>query len=267
MKEVKEIELTGKEKEIIDLVFRYRFLNRIQIQKLLGHTFHNRVNAWLLKLVKDKYLAREYKRTWGENRKPATYYLAKKGVRYLLKTKYKGNLRLKKLLHEERISLSTMQHSILAANFCLTLKDYAKSKGHDLEYYTEADLEQEQYKTILKPDAYFRYITPKGEADCFVEIDLETETRATFKRKMDRYITFYFSNAWKKNFTEFPTVGIICITTARMKNLIIDLEDELKGYKKSPMDIKFTTFEKIEKEGIGNIIWKTLFSNKLDKLL
>ncbi len=52
-----------------------------------------------------------------------------------------------------------------------------------------------------------------------------------------------------------------------MKNLIIDLEDELKGYKKSPIDIKFTTFEKIENEGIGNIIWKGLFSKKLDELL
>ncbi len=51
---------TGKQIEIIDLVYKFRFINRTQIQKILNHKDPRRINAWLKELVEYKYLGRIY---------------------------------------------------------------------------------------------------------------------------------------------------------------------------------------------------------------
>ena len=39
--------LTPKQQNILVLLYQYRFLNRIQIQTLMGHKDYRRINAWL----------------------------------------------------------------------------------------------------------------------------------------------------------------------------------------------------------------------------
>ena len=67
---------TEKQKDIIDNVFRFRFINRYQIQKIVGHKDSKRVNVWLKDLVEKNYLGRIYSRKLLENTKPAVYYLS-----------------------------------------------------------------------------------------------------------------------------------------------------------------------------------------------
>ena len=75
--------LTTKQQEIIHLLYRYRYLDRIQIQTLMRHKDKRRVLAWLKDLRDKDYVEWIYSTDFIEKSKPAIYYLGINGVRYL----------------------------------------------------------------------------------------------------------------------------------------------------------------------------------------
>lgn len=77
--------LTTRQQDIIELLYRYRFLNRIQIQALMQHKDYHRINAWLKDLTEKQYVTRIYSTHFLEKTKPAIYYLGINGIRFLSK--------------------------------------------------------------------------------------------------------------------------------------------------------------------------------------
>lgn len=75
--------ITQKQKEIMQLIHKFRFLNRIQIQTLMKHKDYKRINVWLKDLVEKGYLYRIYERKIPLNIQPAVYFLAPTGVRFV----------------------------------------------------------------------------------------------------------------------------------------------------------------------------------------
>lgn len=75
--------LTKKQQEIVKLLYRFRFLNRIQIQAFLGHKDPKTINLWLRDLRAKGYVEWIYSTHFAEKTKPAVYYLGLNGVRYL----------------------------------------------------------------------------------------------------------------------------------------------------------------------------------------
>ena len=67
--------ITKKQQAILKLLYRFRFLNRIQIQALLGHKDPKTVNLWLRDLRAKGYLEWIYSTHFAEKTKPAVYYL------------------------------------------------------------------------------------------------------------------------------------------------------------------------------------------------
>ncbi|MDA1317406.1 MAG: hypothetical protein O3B87_05310 [bacterium] len=64
--------ITNKQKEILHYLYRFRFLNRIQIQSLLNHKDPKNTNVWLKDLTTKNYTGKIFERTPGIN-KPALY--------------------------------------------------------------------------------------------------------------------------------------------------------------------------------------------------
>ncbi len=48
--------ITPKQQEIPKLINKFRFLNRLHIQKILNHKDKRRINSWLKDLVTKEYL-------------------------------------------------------------------------------------------------------------------------------------------------------------------------------------------------------------------
>jgi Replication-relaxation len=239
-------ELTLKEQEILELVYRFRFLDTNQIQKLLNHTHSSRVKAWLLNLTKEGYLQRHYKRTWGENRKPSIYFLDKKGGNFIKKTYGISNPHLNHLDYEGRVSLSTSGHFLTSASFYLKLRDLAKQKNYDLEYYTETDLRENSYYNYLKPDSHFILSAGSEKRHFFTIIDLETANRSVLRKKIDRYLNYYQNDYWQIDFQTFPETLIFCLTERRKEHLIIDIKRELESYGKPSIEFRVSTLQSIE---------------------
>jgi hypothetical protein len=75
--------ISEKQKEILRLIHKFRFLNRIQIQTLMKHKDYKRINVWLKDLVEKDYLYRIYERKIPFSLQPGVYFLASTGVRFV----------------------------------------------------------------------------------------------------------------------------------------------------------------------------------------
>ena len=62
--------VTKKQKEIVELVYKHRFINRIQIQTLLGHKDYKTINLWLKDLKEKQYVEWIYSTHFAEKTKP-----------------------------------------------------------------------------------------------------------------------------------------------------------------------------------------------------
>ncbi|HET9174323.1 MAG TPA: hypothetical protein VFN56_03515 [Candidatus Saccharimonadales bacterium] len=75
--------ITGKQIEILRLLYTYRFLHRIQLQQFLRHKDYKTINLWLRDLTAKQYVHRIYSTHFLERTKPAVYYLNTQAIRYL----------------------------------------------------------------------------------------------------------------------------------------------------------------------------------------
>ena len=76
--------ITLKQQEIPKLIYKFRFLNRLQIQTLLNHNYHKRIIDWLNDLVEKEYLEKVPKDNTLEQRsKPTIYRIGINGIRFL----------------------------------------------------------------------------------------------------------------------------------------------------------------------------------------
>ncbi|HZQ29609.1 MAG TPA: replication-relaxation family protein [Patescibacteria group bacterium] len=132
--------ITLKQKEIMDLVFRFRFINRKQIQRLLNHKDPKRINAWLKDLVDKKYLSRIYSHKLLENTKPAIYFLNNNGIlwaRYEKGQEYRADdwqldiKYLKKFYQDKHASQTFINHCIALSEFYTQFKEYERSINKD----------------------------------------------------------------------------------------------------------------------------------------
>jgi hypothetical protein len=149
--------LTKKQQEILKLLYRFRFLNRIQIQAFLGHKDPKTINLWLRDLRAKGYVEWIYSTHFAEKTKPAVYYLGLNGVRHL-RTLTRTNKNeegativsayppeeLRKRYKESTRSQTYIDRCILIAECCVALEqadaeDETKGKKVHHYYQTEAD--------------------------------------------------------------------------------------------------------------------------------
>ncbi len=163
--------LTKKQQEILKLLYRFRFLNRIQIQAFLEHKDPKTINLWLRDLRAKGYVEWIYSTHFAEKTKPAIYYLDLNGVRYLrtlTRTSEDAGGKavvlpvypseeLHKRYKEPTRSQAYIDRCILIAECCLALEradveNEANNKKVRHYYQTEADylLERSYYHFILE---------------------------------------------------------------------------------------------------------------------
>jgi hypothetical protein len=130
--------LTPKQQQILIHIYKYRFLNRIQIQTLMNHKDYRRINEWLSDLTEKQYIERIYSTDFTERTKPAIYYLALNGIRLLKVSDYLPVAELRKRYREPKLSEGFRKRSMLIADCCIELQAQ-NSKAIHYECYTQAD--------------------------------------------------------------------------------------------------------------------------------
>ena len=149
---MKQKNITPKQIEILILIYRFRFLNRIQIQTLLNHKDYKRINAWLKDLTDKHYLKRNYKRTLLNKNKPAIYYLGTKSISLLKSFDVVNPKLLSRIYREHLRSKKFIDHCMTIGNLYLWFKN--RVKDNQLHFFAKTDLSLHDYLIQPIPDAY-----------------------------------------------------------------------------------------------------------------
>lgn len=225
--------VTKRQLDILILLYRFRFLNRIQIQTLLNHKNKRRINEWLKDLNSRNIVGRHYSTKLKENTKPAVYYIAAKSRLILLGQPSVDEKIIKQRIYKEKEkSQRLINHCITLADFYLMLlniKDYDK-----LHFFTKTDLSTYYYLSYNRPDAYIAKEKGGKTKRYFFEIIDEGTPRFILRPKIERCIEYFDSNKWQENTDHpFPTILMLCpnqdIKDFLHKEIAQKLEEEVNA--------------------------------------
>jgi hypothetical protein len=250
---MEEPTITPKQLEILILLYRYRFLNRIQIQKFLNHKDPKRINTWLKDLTNKNIIGRKYSNRLKENTKPTIYHLATKSRKILLSQPNINEKLLKRVYRDKVRSIKLIEHCILVAKIYFYLQKQTKDQLH---FFTKVDLSNHYYLPYNRPDAYIAIESEEETKRYFLKIIDDGTPRFMIRKKIAQYLEYFEEKTWQEN-TGYknPSILIICpneITKLFLNKYIAKIIDD-----EAEEEINFylTTKEIIEYDQLTSNIW------------
>lgn len=249
--------ITPKQLEILHLLYRFRFLDRIQIQRFLNHKNHRRIIAWLNDLTKKNIIGRKYSNKLKENTKPAIYHLSTKSREILIEDSKTDEKILKRVYREKTRSKRLIDHCLLVANIYFYLKDQMLKSGNVLHFYTKTDLSTHYYLPYKRPDAYIAIESAKETKRYFLEIIDEGTPRFMLRSKIAQYVEYFEEGTWNNKIGHpNPAILLVCpdetIKAFLFKHIAQVLEEEAE------VEINFylSTKDIIEESQLSGNVWE-----------
>ena len=256
---------TTKQQDILKLLYRYRFANRIQLQEFMGHKNKRRIADWLKDLREKHYVEWIYSTDFAEKTKPAIYYLGINGIRYLRTLDVYPPKELRKRYRESSRSPDFIAKSVLLADCCLNLAAKSTSK---LSYsfvthadYVDPDSEYHFLAEELKPDLFYQRVEQTKRVtvveDYLVVVFDAAEPRHKVRKRLKDYVTYLDEGGWRRRFDGSELmVHIACPNVAELiyakRRTRILLENRID----KRTHIRFTTVEQVKLEGVTGFIWE-----------
>lgn len=251
--------LTTKQQTILTLLYKYRFLDRTQIQALLRHKDKRRVISWLKDLRDKQYVDWRYDATdFIAKAKPAIYHLSLNGIRYLREVGECPAEELRKRYKEPGRTHVFIDRCLLVADCCIALQ--AKS-SEQLKYscvlpadYADPD-SAHHFLNDLKPHLYFTKQQGHETTNYLLENFELTLPRYQLRKRLKDYVDYLAH--WDEENGPTPIALFVCATVAdllyvkrRVKKLLQeDWPDE-------GLQLRVTIFEKIKATGVASLIWE-----------
>jgi protein involved in plasmid replication-relaxation len=247
--------ITPKQQEILRLLYKYRFLNRTQIQTLLSHKDKRRIITWLKDLREKEYIDWQYDPTnFIAKSQPAIYYLSLNGIRHLRSLNEYPTAELRKRYKESTRTQVFTDRCLLIADCCIAL--IAKNDD-EVQYaftlpadYIHPNHPQHRLNE-LKPHLYLSKHRGSDMTEYLVENFEQTLPRYQLKKRLKDYVEYFNDSD-----TDSLVVLLACASTAdllyakRSVRKLIDDSNELL--------IRVTTLDKLKASGITSTIWEEI---------
>ncbi len=251
------LKVTPKQLQILLLLYRFRFLDRTQIQQFLNHKNHRRIIAWLNDLTNKNIIGRKYSQKLKENTKPAIFHLATKSRGILLNHPDTSEKLLKRVYREKVRSKRLIDHCLLVANIYFYLEKQTQVTKNKLHFFTKTDLSNHYYLPYNRPDAYIAVESEDEKKRYFLEIIDEGTPRFMLRSKIAQYVEYFEEKTWN-NKTGYPnpTLLFVCpdenIKTFLHKHIAQVLEEEVED----EIDFYLTTREIIKDSQLQSNVWE-----------
>ena len=248
--------LKPKQTDILYLLYKFRFLNRIQIQTLLKHKYYSRITTWLNDLTKHKYINCEFNRTIGN--KPSVYCLGTAGRKELLGKENIKNHLLERVYQEKKASPQFKIRAMMIVDIYISLLDLTQENKAKLTFLTETDMTGMKYLPLPHPHAFFSIEQEKVKKRYFLEVfDEQTSTKWLYKR-VQQFFHYYEEHYWQDhNKNPFPEILFVYCD--------LDTKKELEKFIKRKLDefenisFSLTSWEQIKLNGLRkDILYKIL---------
>lgn len=201
--------LNAKQLNLLKVIYKFRFVTVELLDKSKTKNGRDIKRKGLNILVKQNYISRNYESNYRLQNKPASYFLAPGGIKYLL-----ANTELnRKVLHAAYYDKSARQQFI---DHCLNIfAIYIKFKQlfpDHYEFFCKSELADFEYLPKLLPDAYL--LNTKSSGDYFLDSIEHFSPAFITKRKLRGYVEHSESDEMDESDRDFPSVLLICGTPA-----------------------------------------------------
>lgn len=247
--------ITPKQQEILNLLYKYRFLNRAQVQTLLKHKDKRRIISWLKDLREKEYVDWHYDATgFVTKSQPAIYYLSLNGIRYLRELDIHPSEELRKRYKESTRTQVFIDRCLLIADCCIKLITESNVNVRytfslPADYVDPSD--PRHYLNEIKPHLYFSRHLEGDITEYLLENFEQTLPRYQLKKRLKDYVEYLNDSD-----TDLSVVLLVCASTAdllyvkRRARTLVDDNDDLQ--------IRVTTLDKIQVSGITSTIWEEI---------
>lgn len=258
--------ITPKQQEIPKLIYKFRFINRLQIQKLLNHKDKRRINSWLKDLVEKEYLEKVPKdNTFEERTKLTIYRIGINGIKFLNSQDGYSEEIIRRLYKDKDRSKTFILDCQFLADIYLELKAQNKD-GVSYEVTTNSDLVNTDsllhFLMDLNPSLVYKEVKKHKKKTTnqyyLLELFETTLPKHSVRKRIRTYLDFYHSNEWEDNISKtFPTIKFICPTkpdliyVKRYTKKLLEENDNPED-----LHIQFSTVDEVKKSGVTEISWE-----------
>ncbi len=242
-----EFKLKTKQTDILLNLYRFRFLNRPQIQKFLNHKTYTLVIRWLNELAKEKYVASDFKRELGNV--PTVYCLGTKARKELRNRQDIKEKLLERVYQEKKSTQIFKNHNMAIADIYLSLLDLTKKNNAKLTFYTTVDLTDIKYLIFPYPDAYFSIEQKEITKRYFLDVFNPYASDKWIYKRVKQYFKYYEEDYWQDhNKNPFPEIIFVYSDLKTKKDLIKNIKRGLED--EENLSFFLVMFDEIKKKGI-----------------
>lgn len=243
--------ITKKQKEILLLLYKFRFLTRLQIQTILNHKHHNRINNWLIDLTEKHYLIQYYDKSFAGA--PAIYSLGINSRKYLKENTEENEVfapLLDRIWREKNFTLTFRDHCLFLGDIFISVRETAKRNNLELHFLTRTNLSMYEYMLKPIPDSYTvfkkKYTQPRR---FFLDIFDPLPPRMMLRKRVRQYFNYYEARYWQDNTPHpFPVIIFICPDEKSKRYLYRFIKKKLDD--ESDLVFFLTTKDQVKEKGL-----------------
>lgn len=254
---------THKQMDILELVYKFRFINRKQIQKIFDYKDPRSVNPLLKDLVEHKYLNRIYSHKLLENTKPAIYYLANEGIGWVRANYYEDEPeKVKRFYQDKHASERFINHCVALCD--LFIQWQGSKNEYPIEGYyfsTSTELWSEEELRKIRPDAHIEIWKDEIISTFFLDLIESYVPMYAIRYKTDQYINFRSnSDRWDiYSCDDFKSIIIRLIFSNQIKQRRMSryIKEQLSNsFDVEDLTFLLTTHKRVLEEGVNADIWE-----------
>ncbi len=256
------MEITKRDRQIIQAVWQYRLLRRDQIQTLYFPS-RNTANRRLNHLYQHGFLQRILSPVrMGEGSPQAMYALDRQGVEFIALAQGIPKAEVRWNKKEAQASLLFLQHTLHLNDVRIAMTQAAQQHGHQIiRWLDEREIKKMRERVPVPgkrrrnlpvtPDAFFEHKIGEKRNGFFLEMDMGTMALRRFKDKVRAYLIYKRDGHYEKRFG-MHSLRVLTVTTSMRR---------LRNLKKATEQIDgrslfwFTTTEKLAGDWLWEPIW------------
>lgn len=207
------------QKQILFLLYRFRFLTISQLQKYFNHKDPHRIKEWLKGLRENKYIYAikdEKDRT-----KPYIFCLDTKAKYIIQENEDCDKSFLERLYKEKKLTDNFKNHCLFIFDIYLFFLSQKEADAR-IHFLTQQDLIGYDFFPEELPDVYIAVETKDGSNRYFLDLYDDYRNKAFLPRqRIKQYITYCEGGNWQANTenSSFPTILFVLPHEQRKKHI------------------------------------------------